>query len=542
MRDKIKRILTKDNLIKIICMISAFHLVVIDVFRNSGTGTQWACANNCIGFCIFAFIVVRYNAKDFLKLPYYIWTAVFVVSFIPIYNYLKPDSEYRYQTLTALLNVGLYGILIIRLIYQYFSKKNEKNNRHLTLIFVLWFIMMGWAALSVNKSLWPLWFLVIFMCYYLAPLDKKTMGLIFEGICNGIILAFFYYQSKAFLHRPYDELRYKGVYFNCNINAMFYGTTYVAWLGKLAFLRRKKANKWAYGVCFVFTAAMWDFLIFTMSRACILAFIAVTIVFLVSEEILIYKTRFRGFFKKGVLLFVVAVMMFLPVYGCIRYIPALRHHPIWIGDYSEDKVHSFDPINSEKYTDLNEFFGTFLGRFDYSEEGWKPDVEEYDPADYADTEKGSSKYNPIYSEDEVVYTNVFERALDTRLYVYKYYFGELNLWGHEDSFKEIWITPTFSGHAHNSYLMIGYWFGIVPFAALVLLCVITPVITLKKAKKEGENLPWYCLFSVCGIVFFSVVSLTETACILGEFPFVLLMLSLLPFVTKEKESEIGVRE
>ena len=74
------------------------------------------------------------------------------------------------------------------------------------------------------------------------------------------------------------------------------------------------------------------------------------------EEVVTFKKGFKGFFTKGVLLFLVFIAMFLPVYGCARYIPALRHHPIWYDDYSEEKVHSWDPIDSEKYTSLDEFF------------------------------------------------------------------------------------------------------------------------------------------------------------------------------------------
>ena len=63
-------------------------------------------------------------------------------------------------------------------------------------------------------------------------------------------------------------------------------------------------------------------------------------------------------------MFCIFALSFPLVFACVRFIPPLRHHPVWITEYSEDFVHSYDPWNSPKYTDLDEFFNTFLGRFD----------------------------------------------------------------------------------------------------------------------------------------------------------------------------------
>ena len=96
-----------------------------------------------------------------------------------------------------------------------------------------------------------------------------------------------------------------------------------------------------------------------------MAFVAATVVYLLSSEIFILKNTFvKGFLLKGILMFVVFAASFPIVFACVRYIPPLRHHPIWITEYSEDFVHSYDPWNSEKYIEINEFFEVFTGRFD----------------------------------------------------------------------------------------------------------------------------------------------------------------------------------
>jgi len=47
-------------------------------------------------------------------------------------------------------------------------------------------------------------------------------GYLWDGLANGIILGFFLIQIFAYGFRPYDEVRYKGAYSNCNVNSLMY--------------------------------------------------------------------------------------------------------------------------------------------------------------------------------------------------------------------------------------------------------------------------------------------------------------------------------
>lgn len=551
-----KRWMTHDNIIRIICTACAFGLSYINNVRSIGNGAQWALAVNCIGFCMFPMIVMRYSLKDFLKLPYYIWTGVFLVLAYPAYLRFAPGTDYNGQTISAIINVGLYGIVAIRLVYQLFEKKASKEKMRIRPAFIIWFAMLFLAAISINKAIWPIWFIVMFTGFFFAPSDKKMVENIFLGVIEGIIISFFVIQSKAFLYRPYDYVRYKGFFQNSNQNSMFYLFVYVAWLGKLAYLRFKEANKWYYRFCLLMASAMWAFEMLTIGRVGLLAFVVVTIFFVLAEEIFIYKTKFIGFLKRGLLMFLLLVVTFVPVYGCVRYIPALRHHPVWFDDYNEEtSVFSWDPMDSEKYVSLKEFFETFLGRFDYgnmenelveSESTKKVAIRPLTRGvvlaggvDIAVSESvlksvtavlmaGSSADNPFC--DVEVYENALEKALGIRRYIYGYFLQNMTVFGHEEVYPNVWIKSDYMiMHAHSSYLQFAYCYGILTGVLLLGLSLGVPIGTFVKMYKKGKAMPWYFLFTMCAILGFAVISIAETACFVGYMLFSLLNICILPY-------------
>lgn len=56
----------------------------------------------------------------------------------------------------------------------------------------------------------------------------------------------------------------------------------------------------------------------------------------------------KHYFRNGLLLMLCICMMFPVTFGMTRYLPPLFHHPVWFwGEWSEQKVHSWDAWNSE---------------------------------------------------------------------------------------------------------------------------------------------------------------------------------------------------
>lgn len=61
---------------------------------------------------------------------------------------------------------------------------------------------------------------------------------------------------------------------------------------------------------------------------------------------------------------VCTIVLLFPVYLADRWLPVILHHPIWFeGEWSEEKVHSFDPADSDKYVSFQEIIQTATGRF-----------------------------------------------------------------------------------------------------------------------------------------------------------------------------------
>ena len=544
----------------ILCTVG---LCWIGVWRSIGNGAQWSLAINCTGICIFPMILCRIDFKSLSKIPYIAWTAVSAIGAYPLFNYLKPGTDYDFAMAVAVLNVWLYGLVAIWIFSSIIKRGFIKSS--CTIFFLIWLFFIVFAIVSVNEAFWPVWFLIMIGGFYLTPIDKEKIDELMLGITDGILIAFFWIQGRAFLYRPYDvDPRYKGHFNNVNIAAMFFLIVYVGWLARLGYARRKqKVNRLECCICFLLAGAMWDFAILTISRSSLLAFVLITIMYLILEEIVTFKNGLKGFISKGVLLFFVFIMMFLPVYGCVRYIPALRHHPIWYEDYSEEKVHSWDPIDSDKYTELDEFLSKLIGKTIRTIKEIDSDIIEGTPADelvdvvalpdmpieaeivskdsygfileYSDgVEPGSDFDHPLM--EEYSGNNIGKSFLSGRLSIYRYFIMGFNLWGHKEAYPGVYLSKyEFYGHTHNSFIQITYCFGMVAGAMFIFLILGSQIMIIIKSLKNDNGLLWRELLPLLLLSAFIINGMFEMTAMLGKFMFIAAFLSLIVTVRRFSE-------
>ena len=461
----------------------------------------------------------------------------------------------------------VYGIVLIRIIQSIFTKEFLARIKKLNPLFYITALFFILCAISVNEAIWPIFFGIYFISLFLSPGDEKDDEKIFVSLSDALIISFFAIQSFAFLHRPYDQVRYVGAFSNSNVNGMFYICVYFGWLGKLSFLEKNEGKKFLRVIHFLFACAMWSFALLTISRSTLIAFIMTTILFLITNEVVIMKKKFlKGFLLKGICMFCVFALSFPIVFICVRYIPALRHHPIWITEYKEEFVHSYDPWNSEKYTEIDEFYNAFIGRFDpediddrgavitkeqvpLDKHNAGPDavetpeepqgeyiVEDGAVISYPDgVMPGADPEHPAYEYE--TYEGI-EKILGIRKYIFGYYFRFLNLSGHEPEYPTAYLHPWYMvPHAHNSYLQIAYCFGIVQgimFAAISLFAFLFPVVYVFVKKDKA---PWH--FGITAMWEFGIIliSMTENLAFPGKMLFSVLFLSLLPLMCVGKKSE-----
>lgn len=306
---------------------------------------------------------------------------------------------------------------------------------------------------SPDEYLWPIWYLIGFGGFYIFNWDKEDMKIMFSSLLNGIIIGFFLVQGFAFVFRPYDCLRYRGMYANSNMNALFYLSTMCAFLGKMYELKKSNKLIWLRVVCFLFAGAMVSFTIYTECKTAILAEAVIVFVFLIMI-CLKEEKRIRNFFFRGLAIVCIVVIALPIVYVPVRYLPAYFHHPVWFWDeYYYKPVHSDDPIDSDKYVSFDEAIDSSLGRLlwfvDFTEEiiGKLPSpvlkVYAYD------------RDNPVLTGEDV------NDPIKIRTGIWKYYLSQLNLDGHKIEEAGVWLTSTYNApHAHNVFIQVAFEHGI----------------------------------------------------------------------------------
>lgn len=325
--------------------------------------------------------------------------------------------------------------------------------------------MLLCMILSVNESHWPGVYLIVFGCFYLIGIPKELKQKFVLGMLAGLAGWFVIQQSIAFGFRPYDFVRYKGLYSGITPNGVFYMIAFCTFSGIWFWLEYKNCKKMWRVLYFILSAGAGSLMLLTGVRSSCMGVIAGAFAGYLLLDVFIRKS-FKHWLLQGIMLGVCIVLLFPVAYGCVRYFPTLLHHPVWFeGEYREwESVHSYDLADSDRYITfekaVNENVGRILGTFGIElklEDGklhlLTPLSKRVDAAEAASP--GSSPENPFRLENET--------AVDPgRATIYAYYTMHLNLKGHKTAEGGFYYSPTvFFGHAHNMFLQIAYDHGII---------------------------------------------------------------------------------
>lgn len=406
------------------------------------------------GVVMAVIILSHYRPHDFRKwkVPHLIWTAVWIIG-APIAfifgGYTDAVKDIRMEWWAIAPGVVLFGYILINtfgsvILEKKYPKMNLKYG-------AVWLIMMLLMIVSRSTYLWPFCYLVMFGCFYLTDYSQEEKNDLFQGMLDGIILGFFVLQGWCFVFRPYDVVRYYGAYNNPNLNALFYVFVLAAIFAKIIYTAKHHSSKGVRLFYWVGAGALLSFELLTIGRMGWL-----TAIFLVFAFIrFMMKIQMSKKWWKNLMALILSVCLTFPLcFSAVRYLPPLFHHPVWFpGEWSERRVHSWDPWDSEKYIELDEYVDAAVGRIvvsiknvmQHSPFVLKVDAEELQPADS----------EPVLTREEG------SDGFIVRITIYKYYFDHLNFWGHsyeEQGFfliENYWIY-----HAHNIFLQYGTDFGI----------------------------------------------------------------------------------
>ena len=102
-------------------------LCIVDQRRGSAPGQVQFIFVNLAGAAVCLLMFSAYKLKEFFRLPYWIWTIIFAIGAMVV-TYMRGDAIlYRGQWYTALINVWLIGLLVIKMISKIFIEKYRPN-------------------------------------------------------------------------------------------------------------------------------------------------------------------------------------------------------------------------------------------------------------------------------------------------------------------------------------------------------------------------------------------------------------------------------
>lgn len=343
--------------------VCVMALNLIEFLRNTQTGAVWKPAANCTGLVIMVIIFSQLPIKQFLKPLSYIYTALCALAIGLVYfHWTRHIGEYSFgQRATAIMNIWWIGLVLFYFACQMIKEKKLKL--HIGVLGWTWLLLSLWTLISVAGRWWPMWFLLMFGSFYFIRFSNEDKSALIEAMIDGTIASFFIIQSYAFLFRPYDEVRYKGAFTNSNMMALYYLIVYCMILFKIHLLHVRNA-KWGWKFFYLIGAGgLLGFQFLTISRS---SWVCSAVVTLCYGWIVLHKAWGEGLLKlvlRGCILVITAFLVFPAVFWTVRWLPTVHPHPIWHeGEWRTDAVFPWDPADSEKYIELDEFLDAALGR------------------------------------------------------------------------------------------------------------------------------------------------------------------------------------
>lgn len=473
-KGKTFNIWSKKRILYTICF---FLFCVIDQRTKTGSGLDGIIETfrDMAGVLMAVVIMSHYKWEEFMtyKIPYAVWTGIGLVAGVLFVVLGQSLAYFMNERVMVSLDVLLFGYVVIHTFISVVKeKKYPKLNKGM---FVLWTVMMLLMIFSRSDYVWPFCYFIMFGCFYLTDFTEEEQEDLYQGIMNGVILAFFAFQGFCCVFRPYDQVRYAGIYNNCNLNGLFYLVVLAAVFGKILYVTKENKHKFWRVYYWLGAGVVYSFLFMTIGRTAWAVGFILGLIFLAFYQSV---KKQRHFIRNGLLLVLCICMMFPVTFRMTRYLPPVFHHPVWFwGEWSEERVHSWDAWDSEKYVNIddvmdmalgrtNEIIGQILGKNPFLMVAYAAEISE----------------NPVLS-----YEDSIEDPLLVRKTIYEHYFENLNLLGHAQSDQGFQLTIyAWVGHAHNIYLQYATDFGIMMigcFLILNILVVIKMLMNYQKTRK-----------------------------------------------------------
>lgn len=436
-------------------------------------------ARDSLGVLMAVILFTHYQWSDFAKhrIPYMIWSILGILSgaaLIPV-AFERREDYLKADTVIIALGIFLMGYCVIHTFISFFVEK-YRPRYHLPLL-VMWMVMLILMIFSRTDYLWPECYFILFLCYYMTGRTSVQRTNVTLGIVNGMILGYAAIQLHALLCRPYDIARYRGDFCNSNNNCLFLCLCLAAILAKILFLTKENKKKWVWAFYLLLAETCYAFIFMTGGRSGYIAAVVVTAFFLIIYCRIREK---KVFLRTGILLVSLFVISVPVTYLAARYVPTIHPHVLFYYQegYSEERVHSWDERDSDKYITFQQMLESVWGRFSSIGNlfGEVHEEDEVGPqAGYQAVAAGigtrpivrlarvktdipesemDPDLNPALSDEE------FGNSFLVRYTIYRWFFTHMTLRGMPYKDQGFQLTAGYwVQHAHNIYLDYGINFG-----------------------------------------------------------------------------------
>lgn len=486
--------------IKRVAAVCAILLCFIDLICGSAYGGVQMIARNLTGAVISLLFFTSLKKSDFKHRILWVsalgYSILAAIVFFLLAAKQKENSVliiYYYQWITSAFNFYLCGLITLFTGLKMFP--NRKYPKIDWLPFGRWCILMIGMIFSKNDSLWPIWFFFLFGCFYLVDFNKDEMDSLFEGLLNGIIISFFLFQGYSILFRMLDSTRYTALYSNSNMNALFYLMVQCALLGKWFRLEQKNAPGISSLLCCVGSGCLLVFEFMTFGRTALVAMILLILFTLLFFLMRSKKQSFIRYCSYAVCIGFSTLLFFPILLFGVRYLPAAVNSPqIVSGDPMDKKILYPTENSDERFMKIIDFFKGGTDRLLwFQENGDEEETENTDEVSlrilpnmydlvfpplkaYAASGKkqeettknilglGINRTDPVFSDKQLKHNPVYQR-----LGIYYGFLKQLNFEGHTNAQNGVWVTRSdFIGHAHNVFLQMLYFHGIITGSIFVV--------------------------------------------------------------------------
>lgn len=473
-------------------------LGLIDQRKQSATGVVQMLFGNSTSLVIAALLIPSIQLDKLRQKAYVIWTPICIVLLFIACLWGKSHVLYMQSWYPTVLGVAVWSYLFIYIIKEWENIEASKRIRQ-PFFWCIELLILS-MMLSVNPDTVPYWHLMMYSGFYLIGIKREDRIDFFNGLLNGVILCFFVQQIIAFGFRPYDYLRYRGMYAWPTFNGLFYMISYCATSLKWLLVKEQKACWSIRFLWFFLSTGCIAFMLLTGGRAALIGALLVTVILYGWYDLKVWKSFYKLLLHTVAWLLCV-VITFPLVYGCVRYLPTILHHPIWFeGEYVEgESVCSFDSWDSEKYISYEEAFGMSIGRL---LDIWGMKLS--DTKIFGMNEPIVICAQAIETLDDDMSEKILERiggvdyntSISIRKCLYLSCFVQLNWRGHTSD-TILMADGRTSSHAHNMFLDMAYRHGILAGVLYLGICAYSVLQVLWHRKSENIIIVVFMLALFC---------------------------------------------